>query len=148
MDASHASCALQYECSCPELDALVEAAKAAGALGARLTGARAEGRAGGPAARCEQAMGGEARGWGVGGTGVASRLAAWRGVARLWGGWRAVFALGGPGRARRSLHFGAAGPTSYGPCVGAPDDSSARRVRIRMHVRPCRAQVRVGAAAL
>lgn len=39
MDASHASCAKQYECSCPELDALVAAAKGAGALGARLTGA-------------------------------------------------------------------------------------------------------------
>ncbi|WIA29079.1 hypothetical protein OEZ86_011590 [Tetradesmus obliquus] len=39
MDASHASCAGLYECSCAELDALVGAARAAGALGARLTGA-------------------------------------------------------------------------------------------------------------
>uniref|UniRef100_A0A7S0WQ04 Galactokinase n=1 Tax=Chlamydomonas leiostraca TaxID=1034604 RepID=A0A7S0WQ04_9CHLO len=39
MDASHASCAGLYACSCPELDELVGAAKAAGALGARLTGA-------------------------------------------------------------------------------------------------------------
>jgi hypothetical protein len=38
MDASHASCAGLYCCSCPELDALVGVAKAAGALGARLTG--------------------------------------------------------------------------------------------------------------
>ena len=38
MDASHASCAGLYECSCAELDALVGAARAAGALGARLSG--------------------------------------------------------------------------------------------------------------
>jgi len=38
MDASHASCAGLYQCSCEELDQLVAAAKAAGALGARLTG--------------------------------------------------------------------------------------------------------------
>jgi hypothetical protein len=53
MDQSHDSCARLYECSCPELDALVAVAKAAGAIGARLTGAcvreggRARGRAGG-----------------------------------------------------------------------------------------------------
>ena len=39
MDASHASCAQDFEISGPELDALVEAARASGALGARLTGA-------------------------------------------------------------------------------------------------------------
>ncbi|KAF8072885.1 GAL1 [Scenedesmus sp. PABB004] len=39
MDASHASCAELYDCSCAELDALVGAARSAGALGARLTGA-------------------------------------------------------------------------------------------------------------
>ncbi len=39
MDASQASCRDLYECSCPELDALVGVAKAAGAAGARLTGA-------------------------------------------------------------------------------------------------------------
>jgi galactokinase len=38
MDASHASCAKLYECSCPELDALVKVAKGAGAIGSRLTG--------------------------------------------------------------------------------------------------------------
>jgi N-acetylgalactosamine kinase len=39
MDASHASCAGLYQCSCEELDNLVNVAKEAGALGARLTGA-------------------------------------------------------------------------------------------------------------
>ena len=39
MDASHASCRDLYACSCAELDALCAAARAAGALGARLTGA-------------------------------------------------------------------------------------------------------------
>jgi N-acetylgalactosamine kinase len=39
MDASHSSCANLYDCSCPELDELSAAARAAGALGARLTGA-------------------------------------------------------------------------------------------------------------
>jgi len=39
MDESHASLASLYDCSCPELDDLVARARAAGALGARLTGA-------------------------------------------------------------------------------------------------------------
>jgi len=39
MNASHSSLAAQYDCSCPELDALVEVARAAGAKGARLVGA-------------------------------------------------------------------------------------------------------------
>lgn len=39
MDASHASCRDLYQCSCPELEELVAAAKEGGALGARLTGA-------------------------------------------------------------------------------------------------------------
>lgn len=39
MDLSQASCRDDYDCSCPELDALVAAAKKAGAIGARLTGA-------------------------------------------------------------------------------------------------------------
>ena len=39
MDASHASCRDDYEISCPELEVLVAAARDAGALGARLTGA-------------------------------------------------------------------------------------------------------------
>jgi N-acetylgalactosamine kinase len=39
MDDSQASCRDLYECSCSELDALVTIAKAAGAIGARLTGA-------------------------------------------------------------------------------------------------------------
>ncbi|RLP09768.1 galactokinase [Propionibacterium australiense] len=38
LDASHASLRDDYEVSCPELDAAVEAARAAGALGARMTG--------------------------------------------------------------------------------------------------------------
>ena len=39
MDASHASCRDDYEISCPEVEALVAAAKECGALGARVTGA-------------------------------------------------------------------------------------------------------------
>jgi len=39
MDASHASCRDDYEVSCAELEELVTAAKAAGAVGSRLTGA-------------------------------------------------------------------------------------------------------------
>lgn len=39
MDASHASCRDDYEISCPALEEVVAAARAAGALGARLTGA-------------------------------------------------------------------------------------------------------------
>lgn len=39
MNDSHESCARDYAISCPELDALVEVAREAGALGARLTGA-------------------------------------------------------------------------------------------------------------
>jgi galactokinase len=38
MDASHESLRLDYEVSCDELDVSVEAARAAGALGARMTG--------------------------------------------------------------------------------------------------------------
>ncbi|WP_129336417.1 galactokinase [Cellulomonas endophytica] len=38
MDASHESLRVDYEVTCPELDVAVEAARAAGALGARMTG--------------------------------------------------------------------------------------------------------------
>ena len=38
LDASHASLRDDYEVSCVELDVAVEAARAAGALGARMTG--------------------------------------------------------------------------------------------------------------
>ena len=39
LDASHESCRRRYECSAPELDVVVRAARRAGAWGARLTGA-------------------------------------------------------------------------------------------------------------
>ena len=38
MDASHESLRVDYECTCPELDVAVEAARIAGAHGARMTG--------------------------------------------------------------------------------------------------------------
>lgn len=44
MDLSHFSCDAHYQCSCAELNTLVGVAKAAGALGSRLTGGpRAQG---------------------------------------------------------------------------------------------------------
>lgn len=38
LNTSHTSCSQLYQCSCPELDTLVDTARAAGAIGARLTG--------------------------------------------------------------------------------------------------------------
>jgi galactokinase len=39
LDASHEYCRRRYECSAPELDLVVRAARRAGAWGARMTGA-------------------------------------------------------------------------------------------------------------
>ena len=39
MDSSHRSCRELYDCSCPDLDRLVDVVKGAGAIGCRLTGA-------------------------------------------------------------------------------------------------------------
>ena len=72
MDASHESLRVDYEVSCDELDVAVAAARAAGALGARMTGGGFGGSAialiGADAADC----GGPGRGGGLRATGAGT----------------------------------------------------------------------------